>query len=406
MYEDTSLSAGVFDDDGGRFNRKADMTDDERWQRLVDAVAGQLPDLVERFLTRILPDPSYAESGLTFEDLRRSSHSSFSALLMALGEHGADMDALEVFASELGARRARQGVALDSLLRAIRLDFSVLWDALSDPALGADPALLVRKAEVVWATVDRFAARVQEKYLAEVEDIEGADADLQQQYLTQLLAPAEPSAADLSRIAGALRVDARSAFLVAAIDRNDSLIVRRRVRARPPRDNPVFTYDQGHHTLIIRPRNVAADERLSFQEASLFDGMAAAVAPHANGIGGVRTAVSAAREIMKDLPMGSTGVFTLRDRWLSITAHRLSQVGCDPELLVFSALKRCTDAERERIVEAARIFLELGSLVETAERLGCHRNTVVNRLAAFENYTGLDLQKPRDAALALIAVGR
>jgi urate oxidase len=90
---------------------------------------------------------------------------------------------------------------LESLVRAIRLDFSVLWDALSAPELGADPALLVKKAEVVWATVDRFAARVQEEYLAELEEIEGADADLQQQYLTQLRAPAEPSAADLSRIA-------------------------------------------------------------------------------------------------------------------------------------------------------------------------------------------------------------
>lgn len=381
------------------------MTNDELWNGVVDAVGRQLPELVEKFLTRILPDPAYAESGLTLEDLRRSSLSSFAAILAMLGERSPDVDALEVFASELGARRARQGVPLESLIRAIRLDFSVLWDALSAPELGVDPALLVAKAEVVWAAVDRFAARVQEKYLAELEEIEGADADLQQQYLTQLLAPAEPSVADLSRIAGALRVDPRSAFLVAAVDRNDSLTVRRRLRARPPRDTPVFTYDQGHHTLVIRPRNISVEERLSFQEASLFDGMAVAVAPHASGIGGVRTASSAAREIMKDLPMGSKGVFTLRDRWLSITIHRLSQVGCHPELLVSSALSRCTAAERERLLEAARVFLELGSLVATADRLACHRNTVVNRLAAFEEYTGLDLQKPRDSALALLAIG-
>lgn len=382
------------------------MSDIERWQDLVDAVGGQLPDLVEKFLTRILPDPAYAESGLTLEELRRSSFSSFSAMLLAMRETAPDIDALGVMAAELGARRARQGVPLDSLVRAIRLDFSVLWDALADPALGADPALLVRNAEVVWSTVDRFAASVQERYLAELEEIQGADADLQQQYLAQLLAPSEPSATDLSRIAGALRVDARSAFLVAAIDRNDGLTVRRRVRARPPRDTPVFTYDQGHHTLVIRPRNASAEERLNFQEAALFDGMAAAVAPHPDGIGGVRTAVSAAREIMKDLPMGSKGIFTLRDRWLSITSHRLSQVGCDPELLVASALRRCTSAERERLLEATRAFLELGSLVAVAEQLACHRNTVVNRLSAFENYTGLDLQKPRDAALAVLAVGR
>ncbi|MFE4835848.1 helix-turn-helix domain-containing protein [Arthrobacter sp. NPDC056691] len=381
------------------------MTEDEQWQALVDAVGRQLPSLVENFLTRILPDPAYADSGLTLEDLRGSSLSSFAAMLSALGGHAPDIDALSVFASELGARRARQGVPLDSLVRAIRLDFSVLWDALSAPGLGADPSLLVRKAEVVWAIVDRFAACVQEKYLAKLGEIEGADADLQQQYLTQLLAPAEPSAADLSRIAGALRIDAKEALLVAAIDRNDSLIIKRRLRARPPRDLPVFTYDQGHHTLVIRPRTASSDERLSFQEAVLFDDVAVALAPHAKGIAGVRTAVSAAREIMRDLPMGSKGVFTLRDRWLSITAHRLSQVGCHPGRLIYAALDRCSDSERERLLEAAHTFLELGSLVATADRLACHRNTVVNRLAAFEGYTGLDLQKPRDSALALLAIG-
>ncbi|MGM7774664.1 helix-turn-helix domain-containing protein [Arthrobacter sp. KNU-44] len=381
------------------------MTDDEQWLTLVDAVGRQLPGLVENFLTRILPDPAYADSGLTLEDLRRSSSSSFSAMLSALGGRAEDIGALSVFASELGARRARQGVPLDSLVRAIRLDFSVLWDALSAPELRADPALLVRKAEVVWATVDRFASSVQERYLRELEEIEGADADLQQQYLTQLLAPAEPSPTELSRIAGALRINPHAMLLVAAIDRNDGLLIRRRVRARPPRDFPVLTYDQGHHTLVIRPRTVDSNEKLSYQEAALFDDVAVAVAPHANGIAGVRTAVSAAREIMKDLPMGSKGIFTLRDRWLSITAHRLSQVGCNPETLVFSALSRCSDPERERLLEAVRAFLELGSLVATADRLACHRNTVVNRLAAFESYTGLDLQKPRDSALALLAIG-
>ena len=88
------------------------MTDDEQWQTLVDAVGGQLPGLVEKFLTRILPDPAYAESGLTLEDLRGSSLRSFSAMLSALGGRAPDIGALSVYASELGARRARQGVPL------------------------------------------------------------------------------------------------------------------------------------------------------------------------------------------------------------------------------------------------------------------------------------------------------
>lgn len=380
------------------------MADDARWQSLVHDVSGGLPELVERFLARIVSDPAYGESGLTMEDLRSSSHRSFAAMLAALRGGDGELDELGEIAADLGIRRARQRVPLESLVRAIRLDFSVLWEALSDPALGADPALLVRNAELVWETVDLFAARVQERYLAELEDIERADADLQHQYLTQLLAPSEPSAADLARIAGALRVEISAAFLVAAIDRNDSLTVRRRLRARPPRGAAVFTYDQGHHTLVIRRREPSGEERPTFQEVSLFSGMAVGVAPVAQGVAGIRAAVTAAREIMKDLPMGSLGVFTLRDRWLSIAAHRLSQVGCEPGRLVHPALRQCTEQERERLLEAATVFLELGSLVETAVVLHCHRNTVVNRLASFEKYTGLDLQKPRDAAAALLAL--
>jgi hypothetical protein len=380
------------------------MADDSGWQSLVKDVSNGLPELVERFLARILSDSAYSESGLTMEDLRSSSHRSFAAMLAALREGDGELAELGEIAADLGIRRARQRVPLESLVRAIRLDFSVLWEALSDPALGADPALLVRNAELVWETVDLFAARVQERYLAELEDIERADADLQHQYLTQLLAPSEPSAADLARIAGALRVETGAAFLVAAIDRNDSLTVRRRLRARPPRDSAIFTYDQGHHTLVIRRRDPWAEELPGFLEVSLFAGMAAGLAPAAQGVAGIRAAATAAREIMKDLPMGSMGIFTLRDRWLSIAAHRLAQVGCEPARLVYPALSHCTEQERERLIEAATVFLELGSLVDTAASLHCHRNTVVNRLASFEKYTGLNLQKPRDAAAALLAL--
>jgi hypothetical protein len=89
--------------------------------------------------------------------------------------------------------------------------------------------------------------------------------------------------------------------------------------------------------------------------------MAAGVAPVAQGVAGIRAAVTAAREIMKDLPMGSVGVFTLRDRWLSMAAHRLAQVGCEPARLVHPALRQCTEQERDRLLEAATVFLELAA---------------------------------------------
>ncbi|UVJ40150.1 helix-turn-helix domain-containing protein [Arthrobacter sp. CJ23] len=380
------------------------MIDDVQWQRIIGTLTSQVPELSENFLGRILADPAYSASVLTMEDLRSSSQQTFKAMLDSLGKGGTETAGLDAIAADLGARRAKQGVPLESLVRAIRTDFSVLWEALSAPSLGINPGLLVRRTELVWRTVDAFAARVQECYRAELEDIERANADLQHQYLTQLLAPAEPSPSDIERIAGALRVGLGAEFLVAAISRDDSLKVQRRLPLKTRREQSTFSYDLGHHTLIIQQRVQANRKDLSFDESALFDGVAAAVAPFAYGFARVRPAASAALEIMRDLPMGSVGVFFLRDRWESIARHRLTQLGCDPGQLVHPYLRRCTPVERERILETVNDFLGTGSLVETAARLKCHRNTIVNRLTAFEKYTGLDLQRPRDAAAALLAL--
>ncbi|MGO4859472.1 hypothetical protein [Arthrobacter sp. 2MCAF14] len=145
------------------------MTDDEKWRGVVAALSELLPGMVDTFIARILQDPVYSESGLTIEDLRRSSHDSLVAILGVLQDGGTTMDALESIAAELGKRRARQGLPLDSLVRAIRLDFSVVWDALSASALAVDPALLVSRTELVWRTVDTFASRVQARYVAELD---------------------------------------------------------------------------------------------------------------------------------------------------------------------------------------------------------------------------------------------
>lgn len=59
-------------------------------------------------------------------------------------------------------------------------------------------------------------------------------------------------------------------------------------------------------------------------------------------------------------------------------------------------------AERERLASTAQRYLDTGSIKRTAEDLFCHRNTVVKRLARFEEVTGLRLTVPRDAALALL----
>ncbi|MGA5563556.1 helix-turn-helix domain-containing protein [Streptomyces platensis] len=381
------------------------MSDEQerRWDDLIERTRGRLGAMVEQFLARTMSDPSYADSGLTAEDLRRASAESFTALLDSLRSDGTTSRLISI-AESVGTRRARQAVPLESLLRAVRLDFTVLWEHLAEPSCGADPALLVRNAGRVWSTVDEFAAHVQEHYRAEQLAIELADADLQRQYLSQLFAPTRPTEAALERIAGALRVSPSGNFCVAAVSRDDGVVVRRRIRGAARCAHTFFAYDMGHHTLFIWPTDEVALGRLSPPAKDLFADVAVAVAPVARGLARVRESAAAAREIMIDLPMDTSDVATLSDRWRSVTRHLLAGVGCDLGQIVFPYLERCTELERRKILETVGTYLETGSLGDTGRVLKCHRNTVLNRLNAFEKYTGLDVQRPYDAAAVIIAL--
>lgn len=52
------------------------------------------------------------------------------------------------------------------------------------------------------------------------------------------------------------------------------------------------------------------------------------------------------------------------------------------------------------MLRTVRTFLDTGSVQRTATAAFCHRNTVLNRLAAFHERTGLDVTVPVEAALA------
>jgi PucR-like helix-turn-helix protein len=377
--------------------------DEQLWDDLIERTRDRLSAMVEQFLARTMADPAYADSELTAEDLRRTSVESFTAMLDCLRSNGTT-SVLATIAESLGTRRARQAVPLDSLLRAVRLDFTVLWDHLADPASGVDPALLVRNAGRVWTTVDEFATHVQEHYLAEQLAIEQANADLQRQYLSQLFGSTRPTEAALERIAGALRIATSDNFCVAAVSRDDGIVVRRRIRGTARHGNAFFGYDMGHHTLFLWPTESPVLGRLPHGVKELFAGMAVALAPVARGLARVGDAAAAAKEIMIDLPMDSSGIATLSDRWCSVTRHLLAGVGCDLGQIVFPHLDKCTGLERRKILETVSTFLDTGSLGDTARLLKVHRNTVLNRLNAFEKYTGLDVQRPYDAAAVIIAL--
>ena len=54
-------------------------------------------------------------------------------------------------------------------------------------------------------------------------------------------------------------------------------------------------------------------------------------------------------------------------------------------------------------MEAVQTYLSTGSIAESAARLYCHRNTLMNRLRRFTELTGIDPTVPAQAARLVVA---
>ncbi|MFE8913885.1 PucR family transcriptional regulator [Streptomyces globisporus] len=72
---------------------------------------------------------------------------------------------------------------------------------------------------------------------------------------------------------------------------------------------------------------------------------------------------------------------------------------------VFGPLLTLVPAERSLLVETLETWLECGGSVgRTAARLGCHRNTVFNRLRRLERLTARSLSRPRELVDLVLAL--
>ena len=140
--------------------------------RLVRTLLADLEGLNDRLVAAILAeDPTYGAGGRTpTDDLRRSCHDNLERLLQALtGDLDPSLDALDA-PRATGARRARQGMPLESVLHAYRLGYRTIWEGLVRQARTEEPDgssrvdSLVDAATVVWEIVDTFSSAVADSY--------------------------------------------------------------------------------------------------------------------------------------------------------------------------------------------------------------------------------------------------
>ncbi|MDJ0339713.1 helix-turn-helix domain-containing protein [Cryobacterium sp. PH31-O1] len=305
-------------------------------------------------------------------------------------------------ATDVGVSRARAGIPIESLMTAIRLDFSILWGELTAIAKDGDAGLLVRHADRVWNIVDSYASQTQSTYMAERQRMQSEASSVRQGYVAALFGETSPPAEMLSQIAGELDIDQAGAFCVAMALGEDMAGLRVVVASAAHRDGEIFTYHLGDGLVAFWPRDDrpgSAVQEAAAQISSLRLGLVEAV----RGIADLRGAARRARELAQLLTPQDSQALTMTIAWARIARRRLGASGSPIAGDVEAALAQCGGAERNRLVEAVRAYLASGSIAASADTLFCHRNTLMNRLRRFADITGVDVTVPQQAARLVVA---
>ena len=361
----------------------------DRWRALLQQLGSLDDDLAAEYLVRIERGTRFYDNVPDEQDLLDAARSAFRYLLTILLDLPLDA-VLARFPVEIGALRARQGIALENLTAAVRTDFLIAWSALLRLAGDDDMAVLALHADALWKAVDDFAIAVQGGYLDQRLLMARTSILEQQQSLSELFAD-EPTTTAVQRAAAVLGLAEEALYWVVGVaDEDDGRTVTRRLTGR---NIAPLQYANRGVTLIL----VTSDGRWTDDEAvvgELLTGIAGAAAPRAVPLARVYRAATTVR-LLVQLGVEAT---TLRQSWSQLSLTQLSLVIEDLRSYVIDPLRDGHDYEL--IVNTLLRFAESGSVSDTAAALYCHRNTVMNRIRKFEEATGISLRSPR--ALAMV----
>ena len=376
------------------------LSADARVAALVDGLLGDLDDLTEQLTGEILAgDYSYAESTLlTYKQLRESVHDNLRTILMAL--RGGTPTTLEA-AQAAGRLKAEQGIPLAALLHAFRIGGRFIWDRLL--ATSAEPqtaTMLLHKASDVWAAIDECSSAAAEAYQAAVEDHAARNAAARRLMLTSVLEGTAGSATAAWEVMRVLHLDRHSPFLVVCAEV----------------DLSVESGPSGEQLL----RRIGVDSQW-IELAGLRVGLlalpgesaSAAVRDQLVGGGFARVGLSrpfaspmdapkARREAETAIlcvPPGTSGTHVYGSSPIALLAVVSPDTAAEVVHAVFGPLLAMPEDEQSILLDTLEAwFSGGGSTTKAAERLHCHRNTVLYRLNRVGDLTGRRITDPQSCA--------
>lgn len=356
--------------------------------RAVGRCLDNLDSLTEKYATDVRGLPGYLPTVVTEEELQGTARETLDLLLRMLREEDV-RPRLDGLSSGIGKRRARQGLALDSLLRAVRMDFRFLWEALQDHLEGEDPAGLTGDVVKVWEVVEVHTSRVQAAYLDELSHMRRA-VELEHGYLLRkLLVAGVPDAKQLGQIASVLSVPVHGRFILAVANASYSREFREAVEELGW-SVPVYSVD-GFEVAIIEEGKVGVHGKNQLM------GLPAGVAPPVTGLGGLASVWELAQRLAGCVASPSTAA-ELGEHWEDIVGRDVAAGLAVFRNETLSGFGHLTPTARQLTISTVQEYFRTGSVSVTAATLYCHRNTILKRLRLFTECTGLVQRVPTTPA--------
>lgn len=372
---------------------------------LARGALAQLDVMTDRLVESILAeDPSYGLGRTSREDLRRSCHDNLERILGTLTGEAQTQDVFDA-PHATGRRRAEQGMPLESVLHAFRLGHRIIWDFLVAQARGTDAvASLVEAAGHVWELVDSFSSEVARAYRETERGLQRHDERRRDAMVDALLEGRGRERALAADAAAALDLPEHGRYVVLVLCGSDAARpvadalgvrgLRTAWRSRADREIGLVALGRAH------------DDDLT-KALAVVPGLRAGLSPAVEGLAEVDGAHRLAETALRALPPSEAGVSELDARLpgaLLVTAPDLAARLVERALGGVLALD---DDERDVLLLTLATWLDTGgSAGQTAARLYCHRNTVLNRLRRLEGLTGRSLERVDDLvewSLALLA---
>jgi hypothetical protein len=367
----------------------------------VDAMADRLTVMV------LQREPVYAEMDMV-EELRAACRANMERGMQVVADRIPDGVEPEDTSRQTGRRRARQGVPLESVLRAYRLGGRLMWEVLLETSrvrfAGSYDEPLLDAAAYVWRVNDNSAAALVEAYRLEELRLQSHDLSRRHAMLDALIDGRGSDPAFLRNAATILGLpeDTPMLCVVAPLDTAGEYPLRSPQEAMAMQDLTSVWF--------VRPRDEVGVVALGSRPAKV---ALDALRPCVIGRAGASPVVDNLAAIDAGYRMAQTAARTLTGPGLAVLDDRLPEALLvdNPELLprlvgtALGGLMNLPAADRDTLLETLEELLACGgSPTHAATALFCHRNTVIYRMRRIETATGRSISNPRDRLLLTLGL--